>query len=77
MSDFAPCRKRRARVSSRDDVNDCVVASLLARNCVIVGHQVELPSSNDGESDHRFCDANAVVRDVIAADRNVSGINAQ
>lgn len=33
--------------------------------------------SADGESDHPFCDANADVRDVVVAARNVSGINAQ
>ncbi|MGF6429822.1 hypothetical protein ABIE91_005042 [Bradyrhizobium elkanii] len=33
--------------------------------------------SADGESDHLFSDANAVVRDVVVAARNVSGISAQ
>ena len=33
--------------------------------------------SRDRESDHPFCDANAVVRDPVVAVRNVSGINAQ
>ena len=47
------------------------------RNCTIVGHQIELPPSTNGESDHPFCDANAVGRDVAVAVRNVSGINAQ
>ena len=35
------------------------------------------PQSADDESDHPFCDADADVRDVVAAVRNVSRINAQ
>ncbi|WP_342713578.1 hypothetical protein AAFG13_31170 [Bradyrhizobium sp. B124] len=77
VSDFAPHRKHCARVSSRDDVNDCGVGSMPMRNCTIVGHQIELPPRTNRESDHPFCDANAVLRDVVVAVRNVSGINAQ
>ncbi|MGY3485199.1 hypothetical protein ACVW1C_003082 [Bradyrhizobium sp. USDA 4011] len=77
VSVAASRRKRCARVSSRDDVNDCDVGSMQKRNCTIVGHQIELPPSTNGESDHAFCDANAVVLDVVVAVRNVSGINAQ
>lgn len=47
------------------------------RNCTIVGHQIALPPTTNGESDHPLCDANAVVRDGAVAVRNVSGINAQ
>ncbi|WP_210190318.1 hypothetical protein, partial [Bradyrhizobium sp. NAS96.2] len=57
VRDFGRMQKHCACVSSRDDVNDCVVASMQMRNCIIVGHQFasravirSAPTANHGSS---------------------------
>ncbi|MFH7191508.1 hypothetical protein ACHWGL_31915, partial [Klebsiella pneumoniae] len=66
--DFERAQKRCARVPSRDGVNECVVASMRARICIIVGHRIASCERSAGQrkriADHPLCDADAVMRDV-------------